>query len=45
MEDSEIVDLYWQRSDQAISESDQKYGRYCRSIAHRILSSDEDLEE
>ncbi len=28
MEDREIVDLYWQRSDLAISETEQKYGRY-----------------
>ena len=45
MEDREIVDLYWQRSDLAISETDKKYGRYCRSIAYRILASQEDAEE
>ena len=28
MEDREIVDLYWQRSDRAIAETEQKYGRY-----------------
>ena len=31
MEDREIVDLYWQRSDLAISETEQKYGRYCHT--------------
>lgn len=45
MEDKEIVDLYWQRSDMAISETENKYGRYCRSIAYRILASQEDTEE
>ena len=45
MEDTEIVDLYWQRSDLAISETDKKYGRYCKSIAYRILASQEDAEE
>ncbi len=45
MEDREIVDLYWQRSDLAISETEKKNGRYCRSIAYRILSSQEDAEE
>ena len=29
MEDAAIVDLYWQRSDQAIPETDRKYGPYC----------------
>ena len=29
MEDSAIVTLYWQRSEQAIAESDTKYGPYC----------------
>ena len=45
MEDREIVDLYWQRSDLAISETDRKYGRYCRAIAFNICGSDEDAEE
>ena len=45
MEDTEIVDLYWQRDHRAISETNSKYGRYCQSIAYRILSSREDAEE
>ncbi len=45
MEDKEIVDLYWARSETAISETSKKYGRYCHSIAFRILSSDLDAEE
>ena len=45
MEDSAIVDLYWQRSDQAISETDSKYGRYCHTIAYNICASNEDAEE
>lgn len=45
MEDTAIVDLYWQRSDLAISETEKKYGRYCRSIARNILASPEDAEE
>ena len=45
MEDKTIVDLFWTRSENAISETDKKYGRYCRSIAHNILSNDEDAEE
>ena len=45
MVDSEIVDLYWQRSDMAISETDRKYGRYCHTIAYNICASREDAEE
>ena len=45
MEDSQIVDLYWQRSDRAIAETEAKYGRCCRSIANNILHSAEDAEE
>ncbi|MBR1457241.1 MAG: sigma-70 family RNA polymerase sigma factor [Oscillospiraceae bacterium] len=45
MNDSEIVDLYWQRSEQAITETARKYGAYCRRIAYNILANDEDAEE
>ncbi|MCR4606604.1 MAG: sigma-70 family RNA polymerase sigma factor [Oscillospiraceae bacterium] len=45
MEDSAIVDLYWQRSEQAISESEHKYGTYCSSIAQRICRNERDAEE
>lgn len=45
MEDSQIVDLYWARSERAITESAQKYGSYCYAIAHNILSNAEDADE
>ena len=45
MEDRQIVDLYWARSEAAISETEKKYGRYCHAIAYNILHSDEDSEE
>jgi len=45
MEDTEIVELYWARNEQAIEESDAKYGPLCRSIALRVLESPEDGEE
>ncbi len=45
MEDAAIVDLYWQRSDRALSETDKKYGRYCQSIAYHICGAREDAEE
>lgn len=45
MEDRKIVNLYWQRSEKAISETEQKYGRYCYYIANNILHNHEDSEE
>lgn len=41
MEDREIVALYWARSEDAIAETDGKYGTYCRYIAGRIAGDDE----
>lgn len=45
MEDLEIVALYWARSEEAIVQSDKKYGGYCYSIAYNILTNREDAEE
>ena len=45
MEDVQIIDLYWARSEQAVQETDTKYGGYCRAIAHNILKNFEDSEE
>ena len=44
MEDSRIVELYWDRDETAISESSAKYGGYCYQIAFRILALREDAE-
>lgn len=45
MEDSQIVELYWQRNPMAVEETQRKYGAYCQSIAERILGNREDAEE
>ena len=45
MDDRRIIELYWERSEDAISQTEQKYGRFCRSIAYNILHNDEDSEE
>ncbi len=37
MDDKNIVQLYWDRSEQAIVETDSKYGAYCYSIAYNAL--------
>jgi len=45
MEDREIVELYWQRDETAIAETDAKYGGFCRRIAENLLGIREDAEE
>lgn len=45
MDDLSIIGLYFARDEQAIAETDAKYGRLCRSICRNILRSDEDAEE
>ena len=45
MEDYKIVDLYWARSENAIRETDVKYGRMLHSLSCSLLSSREDAEE
>ena len=45
MEDQQIIELYWARSEQAIRESETKYGAFCLSIARNILAQEEDAEE
>lgn len=45
MEDSQIIKLYYNRNEQAITESDRKYGPLCRRISLNILSIKEDAEE
>lgn len=45
LEDAEIVDLYWERDERAISESDAKYGVYCYTVANNILWNQEDSKE
>lgn len=45
MDDNKIIELYWNRSEDAISETAAKYGGYCYTIAYNILSNNEDSEE
>ena len=45
MEDKQIVELFWERSESAIKETEKKYGRYCHYIAFQILQNDEDAKE
>lgn len=45
MDDNEIIELFWQRDQQAVAAVSDKYGGYCQAIAGRILSVPEDAEE
>lgn len=45
MQDSQIVELYWNRNETAIDQTDKKYGRYLAKIAYNILADREDSRE
>lgn len=45
MTDEMIVDMFWQRSEKAIEETDKLYGCYFHYIANGILRCDEDSKE
>lgn len=45
MEDCEIVELYWDRNQEAISATADKYGKYCGAIARNIVGNEEDVKE
>ena len=43
--DDEIVALYWERNEAAISATDRKYGGYLYTVAYNILHNPQDCEE
>lgn len=45
MNDEMIIELFWNRSENAISETDKKYGAYCYRVSFNVLSNKEDAEE
>lgn len=45
MDDQRIIALYFKRDEQAITDTAQKYGRYCFSVAKNILPNEQDCEE
>lgn len=45
MEDEEIIKLYLNRNENAINETNKKYGKYCSTIAYNVLCNKEDTEE
>lgn len=45
MSDEEIIRLYFDRNQKALSVTAKKYGKYCTSIAQNILGNEEDAKE
>lgn len=45
MQDHDIIALYNQRDQQAIVQTERKYGAYCFAVANRILANEQDSEE
>lgn len=45
MEDAKIIELFFSRSEEAITETASKYGKLCFSISGNILGNNEDSEE
>lgn len=45
MDDRQIIEMYNERSETAISATADKYGKYCYSVAYHILYNEQDSEE
>ena len=45
LEDDKIITLYWERKEEAIVCTADRYEGYCHTIAKRILNNDEDANE
>lgn len=43
--DEQIIEMYWQRNEKAIQETDRKYGEFLYGIAYNILHDPLDCEE
>ncbi len=45
MDDRQIIELFNQRNEEAIKQTDMEYGKYCYVIANNILSNHQDVKE
>ena len=45
MDDNGIISLYWDRDEQALRETANKYGPYCHTIAYNVVKNRQDAEE
>ena len=45
MEDKQIIELFFSRSEEAISKLSEKYGTYCHQVARNVLRNESDIQE
>ena len=45
MDDIKIIELYFKRNEEAITQTAVKYGKFCYAIANNILGNKQDAEE
>ena len=45
MEDQQIIEMYLQRNENAVAQTERKYTKYCRSIAIHIMHCPEDTDK
>ena len=45
MEDSEIIQLFWERDEAAVSAVSEKYGKYCFAVARNMIGNEQLAEE
>lgn len=45
MGDQQIIQLFFQRCEEAVTQTQKKYGALCRSVAQRLLADPRDTEE
>ena len=45
MDDEQIIELFWQRSEDAITALDAKYGRLCHALSYQLTNNQQDAEE
>ena len=45
MEDEKIVDLYFERNEDAVKQTEEKYGRYLYTVSNNVLNNHEDTLE
>ncbi len=45
MDDQKIIELYFERNEEAILHTAEKYGAYCKSISMNLLHSEPDADE
>lgn len=45
MDDEQIIELFWQRSEDAITALDAKYGLLCHTLSYQLVNNQQDAEE